>query len=114
MRPVNWPGISIDYVAPDWRGYKKLNFVLYAELDAPVDLELRVHDKQHSQEYSDRFNHSFSLHSGINRVEIPLDDIKHAPVTREMEMQAIQGIILFAPDLERPFCIRLGTLQLLP
>ncbi len=113
MQPGNWPGISIDDVAPDWRGYEKLSFVLYSDFAEPVGLNLRVHDKQHSHDYNDRYNHGFNLQAGINRIEIMLDDIKHAPVSREMDMRSIQGIILFAPDLDRPACVRLGALKLL-
>lgn len=109
-----WPGISVDHVVPDWRGYKKLSVVLFSDLAEPVKMELRVHDKQHNNKFDDRYNYAFSVHPGINRIEIMLEDIRRAPVSRDMDMHSIQGIMLFSPGLDRPVCIRLGTIKLLP
>ncbi len=114
LNPGDWPGISIDEVVPDWSSYGKLSMVLFSDMAIPVDLVLRVHDRQHNHQLDDRYNFKFSLLPGFKRIEIALDDIKYAPVGRDMDMHSIQGIVLFSATLDEPICVNLGSMQLLP
>ena len=114
LNPGDWPGISIDEVVPDWSSYGKLSMVLFSDMAIPVDLVLRVHDRQHNHQLDDRYNFKFSLLPGFKRIEIVLDDIKYAPVGRDMDMHSIQGIVLFSATLDESICVNLGSMQLLP
>jgi hypothetical protein len=114
LNPGDWPGISIDEVVPDWSGYDKLSMVLFSDLAFPVEFVLRVHDRRHNHQLDDRYNFKFNLPAGFKRIKIALDDIKYAPVGRDMDMRSIQGIVLFSTKLDEPICVNLGSIQLLP
>ena len=54
----------------------------------------RVHDRQHTlglELYNDRFNRSYPLNPGWNRISINIEDISTAPQTRPMDLSQIQG-----------------------
>lgn len=114
LNPGKWSGVHLGEVVPDWSEYGSLLVVLYSELSAPVDLELGVRDRRHNHKFNDRYNLNFSLHAGINRIEIALDDIKRAPATREMDLHEVGDVMLFSTAVKNKTCFRLGTIRLLP
>jgi hypothetical protein len=83
-----------------------------SDLDAPLPLVLRVHDASHDQRYADRFNRLLLIHPGVNRIVIPLDDVRRAPDRREMDMTRIRGIMLFAYRLAEPTHVFIGPIRL--
>ncbi|MCG6937852.1 MAG: hypothetical protein LJE83_06710 [Gammaproteobacteria bacterium] len=91
-----YPGISIIEPEPDWSGYRTLNFSVKSDNDSNVNVVLRVHDKTHNLEYSDRFNMNLTVQHGYNEFEIPLNVIRHGPVERELDMKHIAGITLYS------------------
>ena len=106
-----WPGLIFHDVWPDWRSYS--NLIVELELDAtePLEVNLRVHDRQHrlgNQPYADRFNMTYSLPPGAHDIVIPLSSIRQAPRDREMDMSTIDGIMIFCGtgNAGREFTIR--------
>lgn len=99
QRPGDWPGIYIVEVVPDWRGYTSLDFDVFNPLKEPVRLSVRVHDRLHNHLYPDRYNRTFRLAPGAQRISIPLDDIRMAPKGRQMSMAEIQSIIFYTYKL---------------
>jgi len=67
------------------------------------NLNIRINDVQHTQEYSDRFNRCFTVHPGINKIIIPLDNVINAPLGRKMDMNHIQTICVFARNVTDEF-----------
>jgi len=112
LEPGTYPGIAFDEPYPDWRGYRRLVFAVVSDLDRPLSLVVRVHDAAHDQRTADRFNRSLVIHPGINRVAIPIDEIRMAPDRREMDLRRIRGVILFAYRLVEPTHVYLGALRL--
>jgi VanZ family protein len=93
-----FPGISFHEPVPDWNGYKTLVIDVENPAPEPLDLGVRVHDRQHRrhQGFNDRFNRHFDLAAGERRtLRISVDDILHGPRTRLMDMQQISDITLF-------------------
>ena len=86
--------------------------VIYSPETAPVDLVLRVHDRAHNQNHSDRFTRQFSIQPGENRFRVRLAEIEAAPAKRKMNMSQIAGVILYATDITRPLTLYLGALRL--
>jgi hypothetical protein len=103
FRPGAYPGLSIGEPHPDWRGFEVLVFDVYSELPEPVELVLRIHDRDHNDNYWDRFNRTLVIHPGASRISIPLRDVQTAPRGREMDMSRICGLVLFADHPREPF-----------
>ncbi len=94
--PATYSGFRIDDPYPDWSGHDTLLIDFFSDEDAIIHLVLRIDDRRHNQSYDDRFNYSFPVPPGISSILVPLDRIRTAPVKREMQMQDIAAIHIFA------------------
>jgi VanZ family protein len=91
-----FPGVAFHEPVPDWRGYKTLVIDVENPDTEPLGLVVRVHDLKHIHMFHDRFNRSFSLAAGERRtLKIPLEDIRHGPRDRLMDMANISDVTLF-------------------
>ncbi|MDR4484395.1 MAG: hypothetical protein R3B95_14495 [Nitrospirales bacterium] len=43
-----------------------------------------------------RFNQAITISPGLTHNNIPLDDIRHTPVGRELDLSTIKSVMLFA------------------
>jgi VanZ family protein len=112
LKPGTYPGVAFDEPYPDWSGYRRLAFTVVSDLDAPLALSIRIHDAAHDQRYRDRFNRQLVISRGVNRIVIPVDDIRFAPDRREMDMQQIRGIIVFGYRLRTATHVYVSALRL--
>ena len=93
----DYPGIALIEPEPDWREYSVLAVDVVNPTDADLALVLRVHDKQHNNLLDDRFNTRLLVHAKQREVfRIPLQQIRVAPRGRELDLQHVAGVILFA------------------
>jgi hypothetical protein len=107
-----YPGLAIREPHPDWRGFKELVFEVFSDNPEPIELDLRIHDRDHNNEYSDRFNRALTIEPGTNRISIALQDVESAPRGRRMNMSRIQALALFADHPGAPFVLYLDDLRL--
>ncbi len=112
LLPGEYPGVVFDEPFPDWRGASRLVLTVVSDLDEPLPLTIRIDDAWHDNRYADRFNRQLVVRPGLNRLVIPLADVRRAPDRREMDMRHVRRIILFAYRLARPTHVYLGTLRL--
>jgi hypothetical protein len=96
-----YPGVSIIEPESDWVNYHQLRLVIYSQSKRDIRLTLRVHDKAHNQERTDRFNMRLSILPGVNRFHVSLDDIQNAPIGRQLDMRNIAGVTLFTSKKEQ-------------
>ena len=96
FHPTNYPGIRINEPSPDWRGYERFSLEIYSEWPTPQPLHIRIDDAHHNQEQTDRFTRRVIIAPGLNQIQIPLEDIRQAPVGREMDLSSIASVIIFA------------------
>lgn len=100
LSPGEFPGVSLHWMGSDWRGYDWLCFDAFLEGDTPLAITVRIHDREHDrkdeQNYSDRFNRRIVLQPGAQQVRISLQEVKSAPATREMDMEHVVNINVFA------------------
>jgi hypothetical protein len=94
--PATYSGFRIDDPYPDWLGRDTLLIDFYSDEDMTIQLILRIDDRRHNQSYDDRFNYSFPVPPGQSSISVPLDRIRTAPARREMQMQDIAAIHIFA------------------
>jgi len=91
-----WPGVSLHEPFPDWSAYRTLLIDVENPDGAKLEFTVRVHDRGHWQNYSDRFNRHFELAAGERRtLRIDLRDVERAPKGRLMDMRQISNIALF-------------------
>ncbi|MEO8020125.1 MAG: VanZ family protein [Pseudomonadota bacterium] len=93
------PGVSFHEPVPDWRNFQTLLIDVANPAVEPLHLGVRVHDRQHKRIFSDRFNRRFELAAGERRtLIIPLEDVRHGPRERLMDMAHISDITLFRAE----------------
>jgi hypothetical protein len=82
-----------------------LQIEVFSELPAPQLIVIRIDDLYHNNEHSDRFNKAINIVLGLNHINIPLDDIRQAPVGRELDLRAIKTLLLFAVNPPKAFSL---------
>jgi hypothetical protein len=112
LLPAPYPGIYILEPGPDWRGYRYLSIELHSANPTPVNLSLRVHDRAHNNEYSDRFNHILTVAPGTHRYRISLEDISNSPAGRKLDLGNIAGVKLFSGIPPHPQKLCVGVIRL--
>jgi VanZ family protein len=94
-------GVGLDETWPDWSDYSGLEIELINPNSRDLELTLRVEDELHDNDYSDRYNRSFVVPAGQRMtMSVAIDDIRHAPAARQMEMDRIRRVVLFQ-DIQR-------------
>ncbi|WP_148863679.1 VanZ family protein [Marinobacter fonticola] len=99
-----YTGAALDNLPDDWRNYEALVVTIFNPERTPVDMTLRVNDVVHDRgrnAYNDRYNRRLPLQSGMNRVRIPLSEIRDAPASRTMDMDEIRRLVIFTTQLEQ-------------
>jgi hypothetical protein len=98
----NWryEGISFFGLPADWSEYETLEFIVAAEEPVRLALTVRVHDRAHNDQYSDRFNRVFAVGQEPVVIRIPLAEIRDAPAKRKLDLTQIEDVTIF---LTSPF-----------
>lgn len=108
---TTWPGLHFAEPAPDWRGYQTLAIDVTNPNSAALPLSIRIHDRAHNDQYSDRFNAQIELEPlGRTVVRLPIDDISRAPRSRNLDIDEVSGLILFVSGNSEPERIDEGLL----
>lgn len=107
-----YPGFSVNYPKTDWNEYKTLSWEISSKHDHVINVNLRVHDRNHNQEYSDRFNYRFDVKPGLNQFEVPLSAIKAEPESRLMDMEKIQSVKFFLSKPQEITTLYLDNIKL--
>lgn len=92
---ATYPGVSFPFIYSDWSGYSTLTFAVYSEQSQTETLHLRVHDTQHNQRHSDRYNQALKIAPGLNLVEVDLNKIENSPKSRKLDLSSIATMGLF-------------------
>lgn len=108
----SYPGLTIKHVSPDWSDYQTLSFSVFSKLETPQQLTLRVNDRAHIHQYSDRFNQRIVVHPGLNQIQIGLDTIMKAPKDREMNIDSIAELAIFAVKPSTTFTLYFDDFRL--
>ena len=110
--PGRFSGVSVREPVANWSTYRHLKFSVVSSAEVDVVLVIRIHDKQHNQEYSDRFNQALVVRPGINDYSLTLGSIREGPIARKLDLSQIAGIILFLSQQSLPVKLSIGNLYL--
>lgn len=105
-----YSGASLHNLPAKWGTYNVLRMVIWNPQGQVIPLTLRINDRQHEDRgihYQDRFNRTFQIQPGINRIELDLNDVANAPSERAMDMNDIRRLMLFTSNRDEPgrFCL---------
>jgi len=95
LYPSEYPGLSPVIENKDWEDYKYLSFDMYNPETAEVKIVVRIDDREDSPDYADRYNHSFVLMPGLNRINIPLQELVTSGTNRKLDLGNIQAFVIF-------------------
>jgi hypothetical protein len=113
LRGEPYPGVSWFEPVPDWRGYRWLVLEISNPNDSALEITVRVHDSAHSWEFADRFNQPFVFAPQERRtLRIDLEDVRHAPLGRAMDMEMISDVSIFRSGPKGPAAIVIHALRL--
>lgn len=112
--PANqrWPGWRITGPFPDWQPHASFSFTVISTAASDIEIVCRINDVFHNNRHSDRFNRVLTIKPGINRIAIPIADIRKAPKNRRMEMTHIEQIIWFAARPHEDFVLYFDDIEL--
>ncbi len=99
MLSEGWPGVRFLAEGQDWRGYAYLALDVYNP-GPPFNLAVRIDDTE-STGKGDRFSGSWSLATGWNHLQLPLESVRTQPSDRTLNMGAIKRLLLFVDGSER-------------
>lgn len=111
-----YSGVTLKYFPKNWTNYKTLLLSIFNPDDEPITITCRIHDRRHAegeQNYHDRFNQRYTLQKGWDLITIPLEQIKHAPNMREMDLRQIQALGIFTTGLLKPAVIYIDDVRLI-
>jgi len=114
LYPSSYPGLSPALKHHDWRGYQTFCFDVYNSSPETISLVLRIDDKKDAREFSDRYNKSFLLMPGANKLKIPLDSLKTSETNRALELKNIYSFLVFMSHPDKKYVLYLDYFRLIP
>lgn len=107
-----YPGWTLANPSPDWRHFDALVFSVFSQQSEPLDIAFRINDTEHNNAFSDRFNRVLTIHPGANQFSISLQDIRHGPEHREINMDKIHNLTWFLPGVGKDVSLSFGEVAL--
>jgi len=95
--------VALNSFGDEWEKYKELVYSVNNLTADSLSINVRVHDHDHRYSgfaYKDRFFQEFLLDPGTSEISIELLDIYEAPEERNMNLAAIESIMLFTVNAE--------------
>jgi len=112
LTTAKYSGVNLKYFPERWEPYSRFQFSVYNPSKEILKLTCRIHDKNHNDEYDDRFNRSYSFLHGWSSVQINLEEIREAPKGRQMDLNRIRSVGIFATRLIHQRKILIDDLKL--
>ncbi|GMR16776.1 MAG: hypothetical protein BMS9Abin31_1154 [Gammaproteobacteria bacterium] len=107
-----YPAISVFETEPDWSNYQVLRMNIFSENEDNIVLGLRIHDDKHNQDSADRFNKKLIIQPGLNEIKISLNQVRHGPVNRELDLANVAAIKVFSSKLDEHILLEVSNIYL--
>ncbi|HEY5997781.1 MAG TPA: hypothetical protein VI078_00570 [bacterium] len=109
--PRPYPGITFASFDPDWSRRRLLRFDAYNPAANNVPLTLRIDDAEYP-DFPERFNRTFSLVPGANRIAVPLPSLVTSGSHRPLRRESIRRVFIFVANPRAPVTIYLDDVRL--
>jgi VanZ family protein len=97
----NNPRMLINNPFADWSDYQTLVFTVFSPEPAAFEVVLRIDDMDATVATTDRFHRRLTIAPGHNEFRIVVDDVRLSPETRELDLGALENVVLFMDQPER-------------
>ena len=114
LYPSDYPGLKPMLEENDWRGYKALCFDIYNPDEKELRISVRIDDREDYPNYDDRYNRTFILRPGMNRMRISLDTLVTSGTRRKLDLSKIYRVVIFVARPERRVVLYVDYLRLTP
>ena len=118
MGKEQYPSVNLEWFDGDWSDYSEVQLDLRNRGSEARVLILKVFDREHKQhnfDYDDRFHQEVQLAAGQEiTVTVSLHEVRHAPATREMNMDEIKILELYAIEPNEAFVFYIDNVRLIP
>ena len=112
LYPSDYPGLTPMLKENDWSGYNKLCLDIYNPQDKLL-ISFRIDDQKASPAYEDRYNKSFILESGMNRMSIPIDTLATSGTNRNLNLKKIHRLLIFVTNPKKKVVLYMDHIRLL-
>ncbi len=112
LKPGKYPGVIFQHPPRDWSGYSALAMDITLAGPGPLRLVIKVQDIGHDGETDDRFHRRVLLKPGRQTIRIPLDEIRQAPHTRQLDVSQIRLLQLMTIRPQTPRSYFLDNMRL--
>jgi hypothetical protein len=112
LKPGRYPGVTLAHPVHDWSGFDELVIDVHLAGELPLDLIVKIKDRENNNSYYDRFHKTIRLLPGENRIRIALGEVARAPSERTMDLRQISSLSLFVVSLDSPGTLFLDNLCL--
>ena len=110
-----YSGFSLFDFEPDWRSLSHFKFDVFNPEDHTVELNLRINDTHHNNQYLDRFNRVFPLAPGASSITFAIDEVLTLGdphnAGRTMDISAINRLGFFMTTDYRGDTLYLDNIQ---
>lgn len=113
LYPSDWPGWTPKIARTDWRAFQAFGFDLYNPGDDKLTLFMRIDDREDFPGYPDRYNRSFLLAPGNNRIEVKLEELITSSTQRRLDLDNIYRLFLFMHEPESKITLYLDNVRLI-
>ncbi len=92
--PSEFPGLAPEFEEDDWSGHRRLLFDIYNPDRDAAQIVVRIDDRIVAK-YENRYNQIFSIKSGANQINIPLDGLITSGSKRKLDLDKIKRLLIF-------------------
>ena len=112
LYPPDYPGLNPILKENDWRGFGALCFDIFNPEENEIRVSVRIDDREDYPNYDDRYNKTFILRSGMNRMRISLDTLVTSGTKRKLDLCKIYRVLIFVARPERRVVLFVDYLRL--
>ncbi len=112
----SYTGAALRYFPGDWREYDQVKVELFNPNPKTLKLNCIIIDKQYNKSRpnaEDRFDQWIHVPPGWSSHYISLEEVRNAPIDRDMDLAQISGFDLYAYKLKAPLNIYINQVKLL-
>jgi hypothetical protein len=112
LYPSKYPGLAPMLEKDDWKGYSALCFDIYNPAKKEHRISMRIDDREDFPDYENRYNKSFILKPGLNRMSFPLDSLVTTGGNRSLDLKNIYRVLIFMVNPSEKVVLYLDHMRL--
>jgi len=112
LPPGQYPGINFRDIKSDWSKWRALKMEVFIPGSRKIPFHVRIDDHKSAWEYANRFDKTYPLGPGENRLEIPLNTIKTNLHKKPMNLKKIDQFMVFVPNNLKKIDLYLDNIRL--